>query len=133
MIRRIQRVWRNGAGALALLAAIALVLSNAVVPPAARAAIAADPLAALLEICTVHGAVQSAAADPSSDAPAPAHGHGGCPGCIVAAGAAIGPTSPALPQPRARTVCAAAGPSARLLRPSRRRLRPPSTAPPSRI
>jgi hypothetical protein len=126
---RSQRAWRKGGGALALLAALALVLANAIVPPAARATGPADPLAALLDICTAAGP----STDGSADGDVPTHARHGCGACLLVAGAAPAPTAAALPMPRARPSRAVAGPVPFPSRPARRRLRPPPTAPPSRI
>ena len=83
MIRRVRAALRTGGRALALLAALALVLTNAVGPRPASAATPQDPLAALLDICTAHGpSGGSVAADPTDDTTVPAHVHSSCAGCV---------------------------------------------------
>lgn len=128
MGRRFRKGWRGGGGALALLAALALVLANAIVPHAARAAAPADPLAVLLDICTAAGP----STDGTADDPAPTRDRHGCAACLLVSGAAPAPSAPALPLPRTRPVRTPAGPVPFPCRPARRRLRPPPTAPPSR-
>ena len=126
---RFRQAWHRGGRASALLAALALVLANAIVPGAARAATPADPLAVLLDICTAAGPSTEGAADD----PAPTRDRHGCAACLLVSGAAPAPSAPALPLPRTRPVRAVAGPVPFPSRPARRRLRPPPTAPPSRI